>query len=87
MKQIYHVGECPLCKEYGRMEVIYNYSSGKCSVMCEECLLEFESVNDYINNINGRRNLYDNTNAADAKTADLEEIERSEWYPYIIDKV
>lgn len=87
MEQIYHIGECPMCRGYGRMELIYNFSSGKISAICEECDLEFDSISDYKNNTNGYRDYcYNAITAPFARLATLEEIECSEWYPFVVDK-
>ena len=87
MEQIYHIGECPICRKYGRMGLYYNISSDKISVICEECELEFDSVSDYNKNTNGHRDLDDyNLTTPLARPATLEEIECSEWCPHVIDK-
>jgi hypothetical protein len=83
MEQSYYVGECPVCKGYGRMEVIFNYANEDCSIMCDDCSLEFSSVVDYLKNKNGYRLYYEENEAAAARTATLEEIKDSEWYPYL----
>ena len=84
MQYSYHAGECPICKSYGRMEIIYNFGSNKCSIICEECLLEFDTLVDYLEVKNGYRKSYEK---ARARLATLEEIETSEWYPYLVESV
>lgn len=87
MEWIYHIGECPVCRRYGRMELDLDISSGKISAICEECELEFDSVADYKKNTNGHRDLYNNGITAPLiRPATIEEIEDSEWYPYVIDR-
>ena len=76
----YYVGECPICKNYGRMEVLFNFSSNKCSIMCDECTLEFDDLYDFLKNQNGYRKTYEK---AEARTATLDEIKNSEWFPYL----
>lgn len=85
MAQIYHIGECPLCKGYGRMELLYTISVGKITAVCEECLLEFATTSDYKNNVNGYRVLCYNSETS-ARPATIEEIEGTEWYPFVSDK-
>ena len=83
MEYTYHVGECPVCKNYGRMEVIYNFESNRCSVICDECLLEFDTYADFLECKNGYRKSYE---TAKARSATFEEIVTSEWYPYIVER-
>lgn len=87
MERIYHIGKCPVCRNYGRMELYYNIQTDKISAICEECELEFDSAVDYKNFKNGHRDLncYDITEPI-IRPASIEEIERSEWYPYVTDK-
>lgn len=87
MKQVYHVGECPVCRSYGRMEVIYNFRSEKCSVICEECELEFDTADDYINNKNGYRTFFEPGIKPVARIAFPEEIKNSEWYGLVTEKI
>ena len=83
MNEIYHAGECPLCRSYGRMEIIYNFKSEKCSIICEECELEFNTLNDYINNKNGYRQFLDSGGKPLARYAFPDEIKNSEWYSLV----
>lgn len=83
MEQVYHVGNCPFCRGYGRMEIIYNFPSGKCSVICEECELEFDTVSDYKNNRNGHRTFLKSGEKPTARTAFPDEIKNSEWYELV----
>ena len=83
MDYAYHVGECPVCKRYGLMEVLYNFTNNQCSVICEECLLEFDTLTDYLESKNGHRESY---KKVEARLATLEEIKASEWYPYLLEE-
>lgn len=70
------------------MELYYNILSDKISAICEECELEFDSVRDYNKNTNGHRDLnYNNITTPLVRPATIDEIECSEWYPYVIDKL
>jgi len=82
MEYAYHVGECPVCKDWGLMEVLYNFESSRCSIMCEECLLEFDTLIDFLECKNGYRKTYEK---AVARLATLEEIVITEWYPYLME--
>ena len=84
MEHIYYVGDCPICK-VGRMEVFFNIDSEKCTIICDECMLEFESFNDYKNVQNSYRDC-NYTGQITARYATLEEIRNTEFYPYINDK-
>lgn len=81
--RIYHVGDCPVCGNYGRMEVLFDTSADKCFVMCEECHLEFSSMDDYRNKINGRRVCLAPNDNVVVRPATLREIQGTEWYPFI----
>ena len=87
MEQVYHVGDCPVCRSYGRMEIIYNFPSGKCSVICEECELEFNTVSDYKSNKNGHRIFLKSGEKATARTAFPEEIKNSEWCDLVTEEL
>lgn len=82
----YHIGECPLCRGYGRMEIIYNFPTGKVSVMCEECGLEFDNVSDYLNKKNGYRTFLNIGDEPSARDASEDEIKNSEWYSLVTEK-
>ncbi|MDE6781077.1 MAG: hypothetical protein K2J40_06430 [Ruminococcus sp.] len=82
----YHTGECPVCRGYGRMEIIYNFPTGKVSVMCEECGLEFDTADDYLNNKNGYRTFYNKLSQPAARDASEDEIKNSEWYSLVTEK-
>lgn len=83
---IYHIGNCPVCSSYGRMEILFDTSLCRCFAMCEECLLEFASVSDYRKN-NGNRIFYkSNDTVPYIRPATLDEINGTEWFPYLTDE-
>lgn len=85
MEHIYHIGKCPICTPYGQMEILFDCSAGKCFVMCDECSIEFQSVDDY-NKTNGKRIFYkENEKIPPVRPAALNEIKDTEWYSLIID--
>lgn len=86
MEHIYHIGECPVCRSYGRMEVLFDCSKSKCFVMCEECDLEFSSLKNYLK-MHGKR-VYFNSNQKlpVIRPATLDEIADTEWYVLVTDK-
>lgn len=81
MEEVYYAGKCPIC--CGLMELIYEFSSGRCSVMCDECSVEFSSPDDLLNAENGHRTFYRELKEPIVRSASLEEIKASGWYPYI----
>lgn len=87
MERIFQIGLCPICKDCGRMEILFDTATQKCFAMCEECLLEFSSISDYINNINGRRVFLSENDTITVRPASLEEIENTQWYPHIMDRI
>lgn len=85
MEKIYHVGDCPVCR-VGMMEIVYDLYTHKCSAMCDECSLEFDSISDYLNKKNGYREFFTvKDNLPKVRTATLEDIENTEWIDYIIE--
>jgi len=81
MENSIYIGNCPICREYGRLEVIIHVKTSDCSVMCEECLAEWNTPEDALKNVNGFRKSYQK---AEARTATLEEVESAGWGKYII---
>ena len=86
-ERIYHIGNCPVCCDYGRMEVLIDTLSSKCFVMCEECSLEFASIDDYKKASNGKRVFFGpEEKIPEVRLASLEEIKDTEWYSFITDE-
>lgn len=86
MNHIYNIGHCPVCNNYGIMEILFDKVLNKCIVMCDECCLEFSCINDYQNNINGHRTFFNQKDLPDlpiVRPATLDEIKNTEWYPFI----
>ncbi len=75
-----YVGKCPVCHEYGMLEVVINVSSGVCSVMCDECYIEWKNPEEAINNINGSREINQNVRV---RTAKMEEVKEQGWEKYV----
>lgn len=55
MEEIFYVGRCPICHEYGRLEIDKDVTNDEYLVICEECLVEWKSPQDALKNINGQR--------------------------------
>lgn len=54
--------------------------------MCDECSIEFQSIDDY-NKTNGKRFFYnENEKIPPVRPAALNEIKETEWYSLVIDK-
>lgn len=83
MNQVYNIGHCPVCNNYGIMEILFDTSLNKCIAMCDECNLEFSSVKDYQNNTNGQRVFFDSIDLPIVRYATIDEIKNTEWYPFI----
>ena len=79
--QNYYVGKCPICGDYGMLEILYNFKENICSIMCDECLAEWNNPEDALKNVNGFRKSY---KEAEARIATLEEIKEIGWEKYII---
>lgn len=75
-----HIGQCPICCDYGMLEIVFNFESKKCSIICEECLLEFDNPENALQKINGIRKSYEN---AVARIATIEEVIEAGWEKYI----
>lgn len=87
MKNIrFSVGNCPVCGDCGRMEILYDVNIKKCIAVCCECELEFDSIVDYKTNKNGYRDFCDSKSEPSVREATLEEIKKSEWYSYLEDR-
>jgi hypothetical protein len=82
--QSYHIGKCPICGDYGMLEIIYNFKKKNCSIMCDECLAEWKNPEDALKNANGFRKSYIEV---EAKTATIEEIKEMGWEKYILPKL
>lgn len=79
MEPLPYIGLCRVCG-YGMLEIISNIESEKCSVICDECLAEWDTPENALKNIGGFRKSYEK---AEARTATMEEIEEAGWKKYI----
>jgi len=80
MDTLPYIGICKVCN-YGMLEILYNFKIGKCSIMCDECLAEWNSPEEALDNINGFRKSYPK---AEARRATLEEVANAKWEKYVI---
>ncbi|MDO5539037.1 MAG: hypothetical protein Q4F83_03030 [Eubacteriales bacterium] len=55
MEEIFYVGQCPICREYGRLEIDKDVTNNEYLIICEECLVEWKNPQDALKNINGWR--------------------------------
>lgn len=55
MSKIFYVGQCPICREYGRLEIDKYIMKNECIVICEECLAEWKNPEEALKNVNGKR--------------------------------
>ena len=77
----YYIGECPICDGYGMLEIIYNLKVKNCSIMCDECLAEWDNPENALKNINGCRESY---KEVEARTATIKEITKAGWRKYVL---
>jgi len=50
-----YVGSCPICQGYGMLEIVVNTENNNCSVMCDECSVEWKTPENARNNIDAHR--------------------------------
>ena len=75
-----NIGSCPICREYGKLEVVINVNTHACSIMCDECFAEWKTPEDAVNNVNGFREFNSSTRV---RTATAEEVIEQGWEVYI----
>ena len=75
-----YIGVCKACN-YGMLEVQYNLKSKVCSIMCDECLAEWNTPNDALKKVNGFRKSY---TEVESRTATMEEIKEIGWEIFIL---
>ena len=75
-----YIGNCPICHEYGMLEVVINDNTHTCSIMCDECFAEWKTPEDAANNVNGFREFNSTTRV---RPATAEEIIEQGWEIYI----
>ena len=81
MVNSFNIGECPICRGRGRLEILYDFKNNMCCIMCDECCAEWNTPEDALNNVNGFRKTY---KEAEARNATREEIEEAGWAGYVV---
>lgn len=81
MGKIYHVGQCPICCGYGRLEINKDIINNEYLVICEECLAEWHNPQDALRNVNGRRCFV----KGKMRNATFDEIKALGWDEFITD--
>lgn len=81
MEEIFYVGQCPICREYGRLEIDKDVTNNEYLIICEEYLAEWKNPQDALKNINGRR-CFEN---GEIKGATFNEIKSLGWDKFIVD--
>ena len=76
----YYIGKCPICNEYGMLEIVVDIKNKGCSVLCDECSAEWKHPEDAIKNINGKRNF---SSSQEVEDATYEDIKKAGWEKYI----
>lgn len=78
--EIFYVGQCPVCREYGRLEIDKDVANNEYLVICEECLAEWKNPQDALKNVNGRRNFGN----GEIRSATFNEIKDLGWDEFIV---
>ncbi|HEX9062573.1 MAG TPA: hypothetical protein VF941_20555 [Clostridia bacterium] len=81
MALTFNIGECPICRGYGLLEILYNFDENSCSIMCDNCLTEWNKPEDALKNFNGFRKSYQKVEARGATREDIEEVG---WEKYVV---
>jgi len=82
MEKIFYVGQCPICREYGRLEICKDADNNQYLVICDECLAEWNNPEDALKNINGHR---ESIKKGKVLSATLNEIKKIGWDKFIVD--
>ena len=80
MERIYYVGQCPICRVYGRLEIDKDVTNNEYMVICEECLAEWKNPQDALRNVNGQRCFA----KGKVRGATIEEIKALGWDEFIV---
>ena len=81
MEKKYYVGQCPICHEYGRLEICKNEYNNQYLVICDECLAEWKNPEDALKNINGHR---ESIKKGRVLNATFDEIKKIGWDRFIV---
>ena len=81
MEEIFYVGECPICRGYGRLEIDKDVTNNEYLIICEECLAEWKNPQDALKNINGQRCF----KKGEIRSATFNEIKSLGWDKFIVD--
>jgi len=77
----YYIGRCPICGNYGMLEIVVNISSKECFILCDECSAEWANPEDALKNINGKREF---ETSQRVRNATYEEIKNLGWEKYLL---
>lgn len=83
MEKIYYAGQCPICHEYGRLEICKDVGNNQYLVICDECFGEWNNPEDTLNNIIGHR---ESIKKGEVLSATLDDIKNIGWDRFIVDK-
>lgn len=78
--EMFYIGECPICKGYGRLKIAKDITADKCFVICEECLAEWETPQDAMKNIGGQRG----KKHLQTRNAAVDEIKSLGWDKFVL---
>jgi len=77
----FYIGDCRICEICGMLEIMFNYDSNECSVMCNECFTEWKHPEDALSNVKG---FIQDRKRAETRLATLDEIKKCGWDKYLI---
>lgn len=80
MEEKFYVGQCPICREYGRLEINKDITNNEYVIMCEECLAEWKNPQDALKNVNGQRYL----KRGEIRSATFSEIKSLGWDKFMV---
>lgn len=81
MEEIFYIGQCPICRKYGRLEIDKDVTNNEYLIICEECLAEWKNPQDALKNINGQRCF----EKGEIRSATFNEIKNLGWDKFIVD--
>lgn len=81
MEKIYHIGPCPICQEYGMLEIYKVMNDDRLIVICDECSAEWNSPLDVKTGVKGLRQSRINERV---EVASINDIKKRGWDIYVI---
>ena len=80
MAESIYIGACPICQGYGMLEVVISEQNNDCSIMCDECFVQWKNPEDALRNVKGYRDM---TSGNIMRSATTDEVKTVNWERYI----